>query len=66
MSTTPETSDSFSPDRPLDVSVGTVRRLLDMAYRHYLEAARINSEPILDYWDGYIRACKHILEAEGQ
>jgi hypothetical protein len=66
MSTTPETSVSFNPERELEVTVGTVKRLLEMAYKHYNEAARIDSKSIIDYWDGYIRACKHILEADGQ
>ncbi len=66
MSTTPETFASFNPERELEVTVGTIKRLLEMAYRQNNEAARTDAKSVLCYWDGYIRACKHVLEADGQ
>ena len=71
MNTTPAstTSETFSPnddERQLDVSVGVVKRLLLMAYEHYNEAMRDGHHAIDGDWDGYITACQHIREAEGQ
>ena len=67
MSTTQETFDSRDFDneeRPLDVSIGVVKRLLLFAYEHYNEAYKTNAISVMSYWDGYIRACQHIIEQE--
>ena len=71
MNTTPAsmTSETFKPnddERQLDVSLGVIKRLLLMAYEHYNEAMRGGHHAAAGYWDGYIRACQHICEAEGQ
>lgn len=65
MSTTPETSD-FSEDRQLDVSVGTLKRLKIFAFRQYNQAIKDGAHSVSSYWDGYIRACSHIIEAENE
>ena len=71
MNTTPVsmTSETFSPnddERQLDVTVGVVKRLLLMAYEHYNEAVCGGHHAAAGYWDGCIRACRHICEAAGQ
>ena len=71
MNTTPAsmTSETFKPnddERPLDVSLGAIKRLQLMACEHYNEAMCGGHHAIAGYWDGYIRACQHIREAEGQ
>jgi hypothetical protein len=61
---TPETS---SPsERQLDVSLGTLTRLKEMAVRAYNEAMSASQPGSAGYWDGYIRAIDHVLEADGQ
>ena len=61
---TPETS---SPsERQLDVSLGTLVRLKEMAVRAYNEAMTLGQPGSAGYWDGYIRAIDHVLEADGQ
>jgi hypothetical protein len=65
MSTTPETS-GFSEDRQLDVTVGTLKRLKIFALRQYNQAVKDGAHSVSSYWDGYIRACSHIIEAEGE
>jgi hypothetical protein len=67
MSTTSETFDSTTPDpndRQLDLSLGVIKRLLEFAYAHYNDAYKHDAKHLVTYWDGYIRACQHILEAE--
>lgn len=66
MSTTQETSVSFNPERELEVTIGTVKRLLEMAYGHYNQAVKDDAKYVITYWDGYICACRHVLEADGQ
>jgi len=59
--------DSLTPDpndRPLDLSLGVIKRLLEDAYGHYNKAIMSDAKHVASYWDGYIRACQHILEAE--
>jgi hypothetical protein len=65
MSTTPATSD-FSDERQLDVSVGTLKRLKIYAYKHYNQAVKDGAFSLASYWDGYIRACTHVIEAENE
>jgi len=60
---TAETSD-FSEDRQLDVTVGTLKRLKIYGYKHYNQAIKDGAMTAASYWDGYIRACSHIYEAE--
>lgn len=67
MSTTSETFVSTTPDpndRPLDLSLMVIKRLLEDAYGHYNQAIMSDAKHVASYWDGYIRACQHILEAE--
>lgn len=63
---TSETSEQFNEERQLDVTVGTVKRLLIMGYDHYNDAMKGEAHGIASYWDGYIRALQHVLEAENQ
>jgi hypothetical protein len=65
MSTTPATSE-FNEERQLDVSVGTLKRLKMYAYRHYNQAVKDGAYSLASYWDGYIRACTHVIEAENE
>ena len=63
MSTTPETSD-FSEDRQLDVTIGAIKQLKIFAYRQYNHAIKDGAHVVSSYWDGYIRALGHVIEAE--
>jgi hypothetical protein len=65
MSTTSEISD-FSEDRQLDVTIGTVKRLKIFALRQYNQAVKEGAHSVTSYWDGYIRALGHLIEAEGE
>ena len=65
MSTTSATSD-FSEDRQLDVTIGTVKRLKIFAYRQYNQAVKEGAHSVSSYWDGYLRALSHLIEAEGE
>ena len=53
-------------DRKLDVSIGTLKRLKIFAYKHYNQAVKDGAVSAASYWDGYIRACGHIYEAENE
>lgn len=59
---TPGTS-SLS-ERPIDVSAEVIGRLKSFAVDHYNQAMKEGAMAAVSYWDGYIRACQHILEAE--
>lgn len=64
---TNEMSDQFNPsdETSLDgVTVGTCKRLLDMAYRNYNSAMKDGAHAASSYWDGYIRGIQHVLEAQ--
>lgn len=61
---THETSSSSEP--LLDVSHETVKRLKEMAMRSYNDAMTNGQSTVASWWDGYLRACDHILEADGQ
>ena len=58
-----ETSASLET-RQVDVTVGTIKRLMLMGYDHYNVAVREGATAVATYWDGYLRALKHILEQE--
>ncbi len=51
-------------ERQLDVTVGTIKRLLIMAYDGYNAAEKDGARNAASYWDGYIRALQHVLEQE--
>ena len=65
MSMTPAMSE-FNEERQLDVSVGTLKRLKIYAYKHYNQAIKDGAFSLASYWDGYIRACTHVIEAENE
>jgi len=46
-----------------EVTVGTCKRLLDLAYRSYNAAMKDGAHIASSYWDGYIRGIQHVLEA---
>ena len=53
-------------DRQLDVTVAVLKRLKIYGYKHYNQAIRDGAMTVAAYWDGYIRACSHVLEAENE
>lgn len=64
---TNEMSDQFNPsdETLLDgVTIGTCKRLLDLAYRNYNSAMKDGLHATSSYWDGYIRGIQHVLEAQ--
>jgi hypothetical protein len=61
---TPATSESLNEERQLDVSVGTIKRLIMLGYERYGESVKSGYKYGEAYHDGYIRALKHVLEAE--
>ena len=63
------TTNGTSPlrgEQPLELSLGTVKRLLVLGYERYEEAFKTERKYEAMYWDGYIRALHHVLEANGQ
>lgn len=58
-----ETSE-FNEDRRLDVTVGLIKRLKMFGLKRYNEAAQDGYHQATSYWDGYMRALSHVLEAE--
>jgi hypothetical protein len=58
------TSESLNEERQLDVSVGTIKRLIMLGYERYGESVKSGYKYGEAYHDGYIRALKHVLEAE--
>jgi hypothetical protein len=55
-----------SDDRQLDVTLSTLKRLKIYAYDQYGQAIKDGAMSAASYWDGYIRACTHIIEAEDE
>jgi hypothetical protein len=66
MSTTPAASDCLNEDRQLDVTVGVIKRLMMLGYDRYGESVKSGYKYGEAYHDGYIRALKHVLEAENE
>ena len=62
----PTAETSASPDEMLDVTIRTVKAFLIDGHTRYEEAFRKNDVKAQMYWDGYIRACYHLMEAHGQ
>jgi hypothetical protein len=58
-----ETSE-FSEDRRIDVTLGVIKRLKMFGMKRYNEAAKDGYHQATSYWDGYMRALSHVLEAE--
>lgn len=54
----------LNEERQVDVTVGTIKRLLIMAYDGYNSAEKEGAQRAAAYWDGYIRALQHVLEQE--
>ena len=65
VSMTSETS-NFNEERQVDVTVGTIKRLLSLGYDRYGEAAKFNHQYGIAYNEGYICALRHVLEAENE
>lgn len=53
-----------SDNDQIDTTVGTAKRLLIFAYKHYNEAMKNGDASIATYWDGYIRGIQHVLESQ--
>jgi hypothetical protein len=62
------TTETLNPseERQLDVSVGTIKRLLMLAMDRYNESVLSGYKYGEAYHDGYIRALRHVLEAENE
>ena len=60
-----ETS-KFNEARRLDVTVGLIKRLKMFAMKRYNESAEDGYHQSTAYWDGYMRALSHVLEAENE
>jgi hypothetical protein len=60
-----ETS-SLSESRQVDVTVGMIKRLILLGYERYNDAVKSGYQYGAAYHDGYIRALKHVLEAENE
>jgi hypothetical protein len=54
----------FNEDRQLDVTIGLVKRLKIFALEQYNQAAKDDAKAAISYWDGYMRALTHVIEAE--
>ena len=65
VSTTKGTSLS-EKERQLDVTVEAVKRLLIWAHENYNAAFKERAVKEQMYWDGYIRALHHVMEAEDE
>lgn len=62
---TSETSE-LNEEKKLDVTVGTIKRLLIDAYARYNDGVKDGAHYVSSYWDGYIRALQHVLEQEAE
>jgi hypothetical protein len=62
------TTETLNPseERQLDVTVGTIKRLLMLAMDRYNESVLSGYKYGEAYHDGYIRALRHVLEAENE
>ena len=54
----------FNEERQLDVTVGLVKRLKIFALEQYNQASKDEAKAAVSYWDGYMRALAHVIEAE--
>jgi hypothetical protein len=63
---TPEISDSLNEDHQLEVTVGTIKRLIMLGMERYNESVKSGYRYGEAYNDGYIRALNHVLEAGQQ
>jgi hypothetical protein len=62
------TTETLNPseERQLDVSVGTIKRLILLGMERYNESVKSGYKYGEAYNDGYIRALRHVLEAENE
>ena len=58
-----ETS-GFNEERQLDVTIGVIKRLKMDALERYNQAVKDGAKAAVSYWDGYMRALAHLIEAE--
>jgi hypothetical protein len=54
----------WAEDRQIDVSVGVIKRLKMFGLKHYNDCVKSGAMSAASYWDGYMRALSHVLEAE--
>ena len=64
-STISETS-LWAEDRQIDVTVGVIKNLKIAAMKHYNDCVTSGAMAAASYWDGYLRALSHVLEAENE
>jgi hypothetical protein len=48
---------------PADVTVGTLRRLYDMAFDNYEKFRKEGPPSATAYWDGYCRGIEEVMNA---
>lgn len=58
-----ETS-KFSEERQVDVTIGVIKKLKMFGLEHYNQAVKDGYQQGASYWNGYMRALSHVLEAE--
>lgn len=56
----------WAEDRQIDVSIGVIKRLKMFGLKHYNECMVSGAIAAASYWDGYMRALSHVLEAENE
>ena len=54
----------FNEERQLDVTIGVVKGLKIFALEQYNQAVKDGAQAVVSYWDGYMRALSHVIEAE--
>ena len=50
--------------RQLDATIGLIKRLKIFALEQYNQAVKDDAKAAVSYWDGYMRALAHVIEAE--
>jgi len=66
VSTTSDLSSQPDLERQLDVTLGSIKRSLEMAVEQYNECMKNGHVASSSFWNGYIRAMQHVLEMENQ
>lgn len=54
----------FSEERQVDVTIGVIKKLKMFGLDHYNQAVKDGYHQGASYWNGYMRALAHVIEAE--
>jgi hypothetical protein len=54
----------FNEERQVDVTIGMIKRLKMYGLEQYNQAMKDDAKAAISYWDGYMRALTHVIEAE--